>query len=113
MIRTRTALAFLLLASCQESEVTVGQLQEVMILPALPNPNVDILFVVDSSPSMIEEQEALSASFPLMMDTLATLEGGLPNVHIGVITTDMGNDRDEWYARAGHRLGTRLVRRRR
>ncbi len=91
MIRMRTALALpLLLASCQDNEVTVGELQEVMILPAIPNPNLDILFVVDSSPSMLDKQESLRASFPLMMDALASLDGGLPSVHIGVVTTDLG-----------------------
>lgn len=39
---------------------------------------------------MFDEQEALAASFPKMMDALSTLEGGLPDLHIGVITTDMG-----------------------
>ena len=90
MIRSRAALALLLLASCNDTEVTIGGLQEVMILPALPNPNLDILFVIDDSPSMLEEQQALVASFPHMMDQLASLEGGLPSVHIGVVTTDMG-----------------------
>lgn len=92
MIRLRTALALpLLLASCQDSEdVTVAALQDVMVLPAIPNPNLDILFVVDNSPSMLDKQESLRASFPLLIDQLASLQGGLPSVHIGVVTTDMG-----------------------
>lgn len=92
MIRLRTALALpLLLASCQDTqEVTVAMLQDVMVLPAIPNPNLDLLFVVDNSPSMLDKQESLRESFPLLMDQLASLEGGLPSVHIGVVTTDMG-----------------------
>src|SRR5690606_27602561 len=78
------------LAACEEQTVAIGSLQEVMVLPAVPNRNLDILFVIDSSPSMFDEQEALAASFPKMMDALSTLEGGLPDLHIGVITTDMG-----------------------
>ncbi|NVB85145.1 MAG: hypothetical protein HOV81_42660 [Kofleriaceae bacterium] len=83
-------IAALGLAACHESEVTVGELQEVMVLPAIQNRDIDILFVVDSSPSMSDQQRALVASFPQMMDALATLDGGLPNLHIGVVTTDMG-----------------------
>lgn len=79
-----------MLAACSERDVFVGDLQEVMVVPTVPNRNVDILFVVDSSPSMGDQQAALAASFPQMMDALSTLDGGLPNVHIGVITTDMG-----------------------
>jgi len=57
---------------------------------AIPNPDLDLLFVVDNSPSMLEEQASLAANFPRMMDVLATLDGGLPNLHIGVVTSDMG-----------------------
>jgi hypothetical protein len=78
------------LAACGEQNVTVGDFQEVLVLPAVPSRNLDILFVIDTSPSMLDEQEALVASFPRMMDSLSTLQGGLPNLHIGVITTDMG-----------------------
>ena len=88
--RTITVISFVALCACQQRDVYIGELQEVMVMPTVPNRNVDILFVIDSSPSMLDEQAALTASFPLMMDALATLQGGLPNVHIGVVTTDMG-----------------------
>lgn len=90
-MRNLTWLAcFAALVACNDQNVTVGDLQEVLVLPAVPNRNLDILFVVDSSPSMLEEQAALTASFPLMMDTLSTLQGGLPDLHIAVVTTDLG-----------------------
>lgn len=91
MLRTSILISCVVAVSaCHERDVYVGDLQEIVVLPAIPNRNVDLLFVIDTSPSMLDEQQALVASFPLMMDALATLDGGLPNLHIGVITTDMG-----------------------
>jgi hypothetical protein len=52
---------------------------------------VDVLFVVDSSCSMIEEQEALDIGFP---GFLGLLEVVGQEYHIGVITTDVENPGD-------------------
>ncbi|MDB4962261.1 MAG: hypothetical protein JWP01_2260 [Myxococcales bacterium] len=80
----------LALAACSEPTVVVGGLQEVATLKAIPNRNLDILFVIDDSPSMTDKQVALAAAFPRMIDVLGQVDGGLPNLHIGVITSDMG-----------------------
>jgi hypothetical protein len=82
-------LLFAALAACSDT-IIVGDLQEVASLKAIPNPNLDILFVVDNSGSMADKQAALAANFPRMMDVLGELDGGLPNLHIGVVTSDMG-----------------------
>jgi hypothetical protein len=58
--------------------------------PANLHKDVDILFVVDNSTSMIEEQQALAQAFPQFVDMLATLSGGMPDVHIGVTSPDLG-----------------------
>lgn len=50
----------------------------------------DILFVIDNSASMKDEQDSLRANFGKMMEVLQTLEGGQPDLHIGVVTSDMG-----------------------
>jgi hypothetical protein len=63
---------------------------EVIDIPALANRNVDILFVIDNSLSMEQEQASLRANFSKFMDVLATIEGGMPNVHIGVTTSNIG-----------------------
>jgi hypothetical protein len=55
-----------------------------------PNPELDILFVVDSSGRMAPRQERLVASFPALEAMLASQEGGMPSLHIGVISTDLG-----------------------
>src|SRR5690606_27094291 len=76
--------------------------REVAEVPPEPNPvpdkkirvqlnrNVDILFVIDDSGSMREEQDSLLANFDNFINVLQEIEGGLPNVHIGVISTNVG-----------------------
>src|SRR5688572_7960822 len=76
--------------ACHDSAIVVGGLQEVTRMRALQNSNLDILFVIDDSPSMNDKQAALAAAFPRMIDVLAQIDGGLPSLHIGVVTSDMG-----------------------
>lgn len=80
----------LVVTACDDRAVVVGGLQEVAQMKAIPNPDLDLLFVIDDSPSMADKQAALAAAFPRMIDVLAQLDGGLPNLHIGVVTSDMG-----------------------
>jgi hypothetical protein len=53
-------------------------------------PRLDLLFVVGNSASMGEEQEALAASLPVLLDGIAAAAGARPDLHIGVISTDVG-----------------------
>ncbi len=55
-----------------------------------PNRKVDILVMVDNSPSMNEEQVNLAKNFPEFMKQLQMIPGGLPDVHVGVISSDLG-----------------------
>ncbi len=59
-------------------------------IPVSINRDIDILFMVDNSGSMIEEQTSLANNFQRFINVLENIEGGLPNVHIGVITSDVG-----------------------
>ncbi len=59
-------------------------------IPVEINRNLDILFVIDNSNSMRDEQTSLAANFNNFINVLNNIEGGLPNVHIGVVTTDLG-----------------------
>jgi len=59
-------------------------------VPVTLNRNVDILFVVDDSPSMLDKQTNVRNNFPKFIDVLNTIQGGLPDVHIGVVSSDMG-----------------------
>ena len=66
-------------------------------VPAARADKVDLLFVVDSSLSMIDEQEKLKEQIPLLVQTLAsgvrndgTTFPATQDMHLGVVTTDMG-----------------------
>lgn len=86
--------ASLLLTGCPDrslSELTVvPDNVEKKTIPVKLNRNIDIVFVVDNSGSMAEEQASLAANFPQFINVLQTIEGGLPDVHIGVISTNVG-----------------------
>lgn len=58
--------------------------------PVAVNRNLDLLFVIDQSQSMKNEQDALAANFQLLMDQITSSQYGVPNVHIGVISTNLG-----------------------
>ena len=62
----------------------------VATIPATPNRDLDLLFVIDDSPSMADKQANLAANFPNFINVLNALPGGLPDVHLGVVTTDLG-----------------------
>ncbi len=54
------------------------------------NNNIDILFMIDNSSSMKSMQEKLCTQLPTFMNVLEKLPNGLPNVHIAVVSSDMG-----------------------
>jgi hypothetical protein len=58
------------------------------------NRNIDIVFMVDNSSSMKPIQTKLITQFPVFMNVLKGLPGGLPNVHIGVVSSSMGAGRN-------------------
>jgi hypothetical protein len=66
---------------------------------------IDILFVIDNSPSMDPKQAALAAAFPRMIAALQSLPGGLPDVHIGVVSSDMGAGNGAMGGNCGRVLG--------
>lgn len=56
----------------------------------IANRNLDILFMIDNSSSMRPSQTSLTANIPMFMDGLKALPGGLPNIHVAVVSSDMG-----------------------
>ena len=74
--------------TCRD-EVCVGEGRRTQILGSVIR-DLDVLFVVDNSNSMRDAQAALVANFPAFTNVLNSLEGGLPNLHIGVISTNVG-----------------------
>ncbi len=91
---TRAVLA-LALASCLETpplvraEPEVGKVEiKDMAIPGVPR--IDVLFVIDGSPAMRAHRANLDANTPNFMNVFHTLEGGLPSIHVAVVTTDLG-----------------------
>ncbi|MGO9289129.1 MAG: hypothetical protein ACLQIJ_10290 [Polyangia bacterium] len=79
-----------------------------------PQREVDILFMIDNSPSMDPKQQALATNFPKMIQVLQNLpdpsnpgQTSLPDVHIGVISSDMGAGSDNIGGNCSRFLGDR------
>ncbi|MCD6500303.1 MAG: hypothetical protein J7M25_18560 [Deltaproteobacteria bacterium] len=60
------------------------------LMPQSAERDVDILFGIDNSESMSNEQTNLRGQFSVLMNTLQQMRGGLPNVHLGVVSSDLG-----------------------
>ncbi len=82
------------LAGCPDRSIDkVDPLQgrvEAKDIPVNINRDIDLLFLIDDSPSMADKQLNLADNFPKFIEVLESIPGGLPNVHIGVATSDMG-----------------------
>lgn len=63
---------------------------EVARRPVLVNRDLDMLFVIHDSNGMLDKQTNLKGAFPVLVNTLNAMEGGLPNLHIGVVSSDLG-----------------------
>ena len=83
-----------LLAGCPDRTISEVNPQQGRVeykdIPVTVNRDIDILFIIDDSPSMLDKQTNLKNNFPNFINVLNTIEGGLPNVHIGVVSTDLG-----------------------
>ena len=82
-------------AACRPAQRIVGEPSVDVSEHAVrltPRDKVDILFMVDDSPSMSPKQQALRQSFPSLLQAAIALAGaGLPaSYHIGVVTSDLG-----------------------
>lgn len=65
--------------------------REIDLFPVAVRRDLDLLFVIDDSPSMADKQTNLINSLPALFDVLGTSPGGLPNLRIGVATSDLGS----------------------
>jgi hypothetical protein len=88
------ALALIAVAACTteppppEGEQVTSYV-DTHIIPMSFNSQVDILFVIDSSPAMAAAQQKLVADYRAMIETLShSSVGELPDVRIGVVTAD-------------------------
>ena len=96
LLRFAPLCATLLLASCLDHPVKGVEYDKLTVddevFPIAVNKDVDILFVIDNSGSMAEEQALLSANFAAFIDVLEA-PGVKANYRIGITTTDSGNPR--------------------
>ena len=54
-----------------------------------PTRDVDILFMIDNTTDVLKQHNLLS-NFPFFTEALKGLSGGLPNLHLAVVTSDLG-----------------------
>ena len=93
-LRSVVLLAAASLAGCSDREVSkvnpIADPVDTWAFPITLNRDLDILFVIDNSGSMAGEQASLAANFPAFIGVLQTIQGGLPNVHIGIVSSNVG-----------------------
>jgi hypothetical protein len=78
------------LASCPYPNLPSAGPRETREFPIQSNRDVDLLFLIDDSSSMSDKQANLAANFSKLIAVLDALPGGLPNLHIGITTSDLG-----------------------
>ncbi len=91
MMRFAAAL-LIAVAACSSPGATIGEgWKKVLDTPPGPIEALDILFVIDNSGSMYNDQYALvTAAGDQLFAQLEAELGGMPDLHVGVISTDLG-----------------------
>jgi len=92
---TRLAIVLgLAAASCDQSKVESAAESTTSAVTAAATGtspgNLDVLFMIDNSSSMTVMQQKLAAQIPEFVTALQSLPTGLPNLHIAVVSSDMG-----------------------
>jgi hypothetical protein len=70
---------------------------------------LDLLFMIDDSGSMEEEQANLARNFPRLIDALKNLPAGFPDLHLGVLSSSMGAGAANLSGACGNSVGDRGV----
>jgi len=91
------ALVFLVLASCTHDLAVFDQID------VQPARDLDILYVFDNS-SGRGTYDQMASQLGVLQTQLAKVDGQLPNLHVGVVTTDLGT-RSRLDAQAGPPIG--------
>jgi len=73
---------------------TAGNKVQVTI-DARTNNDLDLLFMIDNSSGMTAMQQKLAVQIPAFLQVLQQLPNGLPNLHIAVVSSDMGAPGDQ------------------
>ena len=89
-------LVLVLLASCVaasepiEPQVTSGVMRKQ--IPMAVNRQLDLLFVIDSSPAMAPYADTVRTNLGRFVDVLRNQPAGFPDLRLGVVTTDLADD---------------------
>jgi hypothetical protein len=87
----RNALLFVLLFACNSTETKTFPSPIVTKRVLLEN-KLDVLFVIDNSPSTADKQTLFAANFPNLVTALDSFPAGRPDLHMAVVssTVDIG-----------------------
>lgn len=86
------AISSLLVAACDGPEPFRGDVctrEERRSIPIYQMPALDVLVVLDRSPSMADQAGDLTAFGTTLTHVLETIEGGVPDLHLAVITSEL------------------------
>jgi hypothetical protein len=87
---TKTTFGLVMLAACSRTAEIGNGYSPVLQTFADPPNKLDILFVVDDSPSISDDQYALvAAARTELFPQLATMTGQPPDLHVGVVSTSV------------------------
>ncbi|HEY4056637.1 MAG TPA: hypothetical protein VGM39_08510 [Kofleriaceae bacterium] len=90
----RLALACALLGGCtlthDDPPKPLPDMVEVGTYAALPTTKLDVLFQIDNSAGTADIQKTFAAAVPDFIAALDASPGGRPDLHIGVVTSDLG-----------------------
>jgi len=88
----RLLLLLVVLSACHEAPPFSGETcgREVgRVAPVWQRPAFDVLVVLDRSPSMAEHTSGVAAFARTTATVLETLAGGVPDLHLAVVTSDL------------------------
>jgi len=71
-----------------EPQVTSGVIQK--RIPIAISRRIDVLFVIDNSPAMAVHADTVRANLARFVDVLRAQPNGVPDLRLGVTTTDLG-----------------------
>ncbi len=69
-----------------------------LTIPGKINNNLDLLFLIDDASGTAAMQQKFVAQLPTFVQVLQQLPNGLPNLHIAVVSSDMGAPSDQMSA---------------
>jgi hypothetical protein len=78
-----------------EPQSAGGETESVTSAASASTNKVDILFMVDNSSSMTSMQQKMLAQIPVFIQSLQALPSGLPDLHLAVVSSDMGAQSDQ------------------